>query len=89
MPDHLYVVFLLSLVGIIPPGGFIGKFMLSSTAIESGFTWLTVIAILNSVLSLAVYRRIVVVMYQQLSDTTEATFASVLPSSTRSLNVSL
>lgn len=31
---------------------------------ESGYVWLAVIAILNSVLSLAVYLRIVVPMYQ-------------------------
>ncbi len=32
---------------------------------EAGFVWLAVIAILNSVLSLAVYLRIVISMYQQ------------------------
>ncbi|MCA1715395.1 MAG: hypothetical protein LC781_00600 [Actinobacteria bacterium] len=34
-------------------------------AIDAGFVWLAVVAILNSVLSLAVYLRIVVPMYQQ------------------------
>ncbi|HED15477.1 MAG TPA: NADH-quinone oxidoreductase subunit N [Gammaproteobacteria bacterium] len=59
------VVFLLSLAGIPPLAGFVGKFLLFGASIEAGFTWLAVIAILNSVLSLAVYLRIIVPMYQQ------------------------
>lgn len=58
------VVFLLSLAGIPPLFGFAGKFLLFGAAIDAGFTWLAVIAILNSVLSLAVYLRIIVQMYQ-------------------------
>ncbi len=59
------VVFLISLAGIPPLAGFVGKFLLFGAAMQSGFTWLVVIAIINSVLSLAVYLRIVVPMYQQ------------------------
>lgn len=58
------VVFLLSLVGIPPLGGFAGKFMLFAAAIDVDLTWLAVVAIANSVLSLGVYLRIVVPMYQ-------------------------
>jgi len=58
------VVFLISLVGIPPLAGFVGKLLLFGAAIEAGFTWLAVAAILNSVLSLAVYLRIVVSMYR-------------------------
>ncbi len=58
------VVFLISLVGVPPLAGFVGKLLLFGATIETGFTWLAVIAILNSVLSLAVYLRIVVPMYQ-------------------------
>jgi NADH-quinone oxidoreductase subunit N len=58
------VVFLISLVGVPPLAGFVGKLLLFGAAIETGFTWLAVVAILNSVLSLAVYLRIVVPMYQ-------------------------
>jgi NADH-quinone oxidoreductase subunit N len=57
------VVFLISLVGVPPLAGFVGKFLLFGAAIEAGFVWLAVAAILNSVLSLAVYLRIVVPMY--------------------------
>ncbi len=63
------VVFLLSLAGIPPLAGFVGKFLLFGASINAGFTWLAVIAILNSVLSLAVYLRIIVPMYLQ-SDAT-------------------
>ena len=57
------VVFLISLVGVPPLAGFVGKLLLFGTAIQAGFTPLAVIAILNSVLSLAVYLRLVVPMY--------------------------
>jgi len=56
-------IFLLSLVGMPPLAGFAGKFLLFGAAIQSGYTWLTVIAILNSAISLAVYMRIVVPMF--------------------------
>ena len=59
------VVFLLSLVGIPPFAGFVGKLMLFAAAIDAQFTWLAVVAIANSVLSLAVYLRIVVPMYRR------------------------
>ena len=59
------VIFLLSLVGIPPFAGFVGKFMLFAATIDVQFTWLAVVAIINSVLSLAVYLRIVVPMYRQ------------------------
>jgi len=62
------VIFLLSLAGIPPLAGFVGKFLLFGASIDAGFTWLTVVAILNSVLSLAVYLRIVVPMYRPRDD---------------------
>ncbi|HDZ36710.1 MAG TPA: NADH-quinone oxidoreductase subunit N, partial [Marinobacter sp.] len=72
------VVFLLSLAGIPPLAGFVGKFLLFAASIDAGFTWLVVVAILNSVLSLAVYLRIVVPMYRQ-SDTVGATGLTPMP----------
>jgi NADH-quinone oxidoreductase subunit N len=62
------VILLLSLAGIPPLFGFVGKVLLFGAAIEAGFTWLAVIGILNSVLALAVYLRIVVPMYQPTED---------------------
>ncbi len=57
-------IFLLSLVGIPPLAGFAGKFLLFGAAIDAHFTWLAVVAIFNSVVSLAVYLRIIVPMYR-------------------------
>lgn len=59
------VIFLLSLVGIPPLAGFVGKFLLFAAAIDVQYTWVAVVAIINSVLSLAVYLRLVVPMYRQ------------------------
>lgn len=58
------VLFLLSLVGIPPLAGFAGKLLLFGAAIDAHLAWLAVIAILNSVVSLAAYLRIIVPMYQ-------------------------
>ncbi len=59
------VIFLISLVGVPPFAGFFGKLLLFGAAIEAGFLWLAVVGILNSVLSLAVYLRIMVPMYRR------------------------
>lgn len=57
-------IFLISLVGIPPTGGFVGKFMLFAAALDVEFAWLAAVAIANSVLALGVYLRILVPMYQ-------------------------
>jgi NADH-quinone oxidoreductase subunit N len=54
---------MLSLGGIPPTAGFMGKFWLFSAAIEAGYVWLAVIGVLNSAISLYYYVRIVVFMY--------------------------
>lgn len=61
------VCFLLSLVGVPPLAGFAGKFLLFGAALDAGFAWLAGIAIANSVLSLAVYLRVVARMYSVLA----------------------
>jgi NADH-quinone oxidoreductase subunit N len=49
----------------VPPlAGFVGKLLLFGAVIDAGYTWLAVAGILNSVLSLAVYLRIIVPMYR-------------------------
>jgi NADH-quinone oxidoreductase subunit N len=57
------LLFMLSLGGIPPTAGFMGKFWLFSAAIESGFVWLAVIGVVNSAISLYYYIRIVVFMW--------------------------
>jgi NADH-quinone oxidoreductase subunit N len=56
---------LISLAGIPLTGGFIGKFYLFSAAIEKGYIGLTVIAVLNSVVSVYYYFRVMVFMYMK------------------------
>jgi NADH-quinone oxidoreductase subunit N len=57
------LIFMLSLGGIPPTAGFMGKFWLFSAAIESGYYWLAVIGVVNSAISLYYYLRLVVFMY--------------------------
>jgi NADH-quinone oxidoreductase subunit N len=57
------LLFMLSLGGIPPTAGFMGKFWLFGAAIDSGYVWLAVIGVLNSAISLYYYIRLVVFMY--------------------------
>ena len=59
------LVFMLSLAGIPLTAGFAGKFQIFKTAVEQGYIWLTVIGVLNSVVSIYYYLRMIVVMYMQ------------------------
>lgn len=56
-------VFLLSLAGIPPLAGFIGKFFVFAAAIESGYLMLAIAAAVNSVVAAFYYFRIVKAMY--------------------------
>jgi NADH-quinone oxidoreductase subunit N len=57
------LLFMLSLGGIPPTAGFMGKFWLFGAAIDSGYVWLALIGVLNSAVSLYYYIRVVVFMY--------------------------
>lgn len=59
----LMALFLVSLVGLPPLAGFVGKFFLFAAAIEGHLGWLAVIAVLNSVVSLFYYARFLRCMY--------------------------
>ena len=65
----MMVIFLVALTGIPPTGGFFGKVYLFAAAVQAGWTWLAVIGVVTSAISLYYYFRIVVFMYQR--DTTE------------------
>ena len=63
-------VFLLSMAGLPPLGGFTSKFVLFSSAVDVGVTqslgwllWLAVFAVLNSAISLFYYVRVIRTMY--------------------------
>jgi NADH-quinone oxidoreductase subunit N len=59
----LMTIFLLSLGGLPPTAGFIGKWYIFSAAIQEGHYWLAIIGVLTSVVSVFFYLRIVVMMY--------------------------
>lgn len=59
----LMVFFMLSLAGIPPTAGFIGKFFVFGAAINAGLGWLAAIGVINSVISVFYYLRIVRPMF--------------------------
>jgi len=56
-------VFLLSMAGIPPLGGFMAKFYVFSAAVEAKFYWLAVLGMINSAISVYYYLRVTVLMY--------------------------
>ncbi|MBU2234462.1 MAG: NADH-quinone oxidoreductase subunit N, partial [Proteobacteria bacterium] len=56
-------IFLLSLAGIPPLAGFMGKFYILSAAIKAKYYWLAVIGVLNSVVAVYYYLRVIMAMY--------------------------
>jgi NADH-quinone oxidoreductase subunit N len=64
----LMTVFLLSLGGVPPLGGFIAKWYVFTAAIQAGFAWLAIVGVLTSVVSVFFYLRIVIMMYMSSSE---------------------
>jgi NADH-quinone oxidoreductase subunit N len=60
-----FSLFLLSLAGIPPTAGFFGKWFLFRAAIDSGFYWLALLALINSVVAAYYYLRVLVYMYMR------------------------
>lgn len=54
---------ILSLAGIPPLVGFFSKLLLITAVVNAGFIWLPVAAVINSVIALGYYLRIIVAMY--------------------------
>lgn len=61
----LMLVFMFSLTGIPPTAGFVGKFYLFKAALNAGYMWLVVIAVLMSAVSAYFYLRVVMYMYMK------------------------
>ena len=57
------LIFMLSLGGIPPTAGFMGKVWVFGAAIDQGFIWLAVIGVVNSAISLYYYYRVIVFMW--------------------------
>jgi len=59
----VFTILLLSQAGVPLTAGFLAKFYVLAAAVESGYTWLAVLAMLTAVVSAFMYLRIVVTMY--------------------------
>jgi NADH-quinone oxidoreductase subunit N len=65
MMGLVMAIFMFSMAGIPPTAGFMGKFYIFSAAIKSGFIWLAILGVINSIISIYYYLRVLVVMYFQ------------------------
>lgn len=79
----MMVAFLVSLTGLPPTIGFYGKYMLFTATIDSGMTWLAVVAGLNSAVSLFYYFRIAKALFlkpgnDEAAPRTQPIFAGML-----------
>lgn len=77
------MIFLLSLGGIPPTIGFLGKWYVFGAAIDSGWTWLAVVGAVNAAISLYYYLRIALQMFMR-EPSAEVSMVRSLP-----LNVTL
>jgi NADH-quinone oxidoreductase subunit N len=59
----MMTIFMFSMVGLPPTGGFMGKFYIFRGALEAGYLWLVIIAVLNSAISAYFYLRVLVYMF--------------------------
>ena len=74
----LMLVFMFSLTGIPPTAGFVGKFNIFMAAINAGYVWVVVVAVMFSAISAYYYLRIVMNMY--MKEMTEESAISPSPS---------
>jgi NADH-quinone oxidoreductase subunit N len=63
VPALIMAIAMFSLTGIPPTAGFWGKYYIFLAAVQSGWTWLAVILVINSAISAFFYLRVVVQMY--------------------------
>jgi NADH-quinone oxidoreductase subunit N len=68
----LMAVFLVSLAGLPPTGGFIAKVGVFGAAIDAGYWWLALVGVLASVAAAFFYLRVIVLMYMQDAEGAEA-----------------
>jgi NADH-quinone oxidoreductase subunit N len=73
----LMTIFLLSLGGFPPFGGFIAKWYVFTAALKAGYVGLAIVGVLTSVVSVFFYLRVVVMMYMTPSTGEPVTFPAV------------
>ncbi|MCS6988944.1 MAG: NADH-quinone oxidoreductase subunit N [Chloroherpetonaceae bacterium] len=74
-------LFMLSLTGVPPLAGFVGKYKLFAAAVESGMSWLAIVGVLASAVSAYYYLRVVIFMFMR-EPQTENQFDGVATSPT-------
>src|SRR6202012_4733260 len=62
---------MLSLAGIPLTAGFIGKFFMFSSALSQFQVWLVILAVINAIISIFYYFRVIVAMYFNTAETNE------------------
>jgi NADH-quinone oxidoreductase subunit N len=72
-----YLILLVSLAGIPPTVGFVGKIQLFAAVIEAEFYWLAVVGVIASAIALFYYLRVIVVMYFREDPAAPGVIASV------------
>ena len=83
----MMLVFMVSLAGIPPTAGFLGKFYVFMAAVEAGLSWLAAVALIFAAVSAYYYMRVVMLMYMREPEAGVIDFPrlpiplSVLPSS--------
>lgn len=63
LPAAALTVTFLSFIGVPPLAGFAAKLVLFGAAMDAGYTWLAVVAAVNTVISIAYYARVLAPMY--------------------------
>ncbi len=81
----LMSVFMLSLAGFPPMVGFFGKLFLFTAGVQAGWTWLVVIAVLASVVSVYYYLRVLVHVWSPVPEARRA----LLPSGIRGVEAAV
>ena len=81
LPAVAMAVFMLSLTGVPPLSGFLGKLYILQSAVDANFGWLAVVLVITSVVSAFYYLRVVVMMFMQDADEGVAADASSVPAS--------
>ena len=75
----ILAIALISLTGIPPTAGFMGKLFIFSAAVSSGMLWLVIIGVVNSVISAYYYLRIIRFMYMSEPSSEEKISSSTIP----------
>jgi NADH-quinone oxidoreductase subunit N len=85
LPAFGMALFMFSLAGIPPTGGFFAKLAVFSAAVKAHYYWLVVLGVLNSAMAAYYYLRVVVTMYMNRPIEGEEPPPRIVPAETVSL----